>query len=106
MNNAFVRRCALQDRIDGLRDDAAENEQDRLDSLTDAHQSYQDRLTNIEEDGIRARQDLQRDASRSREDIEREFQEDFQEIHRQRVFGEISDEEAARQTQELGRQRP
>ena len=94
-----------QDRIDGLRDDAAENEQDRLDSLADARQSYQDRLTRIEEDGIRARQDLQRDANRSREDIEREFQEDFQEIHRQRVFGEISDEEAARQTQELGRQR-
>ena len=95
----------LQDRIDGLRDDAVENEQDRLDSLADARQSYQDRLTRIEEDGIRARQDLQRDANRSREDIEREFQEDFQEIHRQRVFGEISDEEAARQSLELGRQR-
>ena len=94
-----------QDRIDGLRDDAVENEQDRLDSLADARQSYQDRLTRIEEDGIRARQDLERDANRSREDIEREFQEDFQEIHRQRVFGEISDEEAARQSLELGRQR-
>ena len=95
----------VQMEIEGLRDREFENEQDRLDSLADARQSYQDRLTRIEEEGIRARQDLQRDANRSREDIEREFQDDFREIHRQRVFGEISDEEAARQTQELGRQR-
>ena len=94
-----------QAEIEGLRDDAAENERDRLADLADLAVEHQQRLTSIEEDGIRARQDLQRDANRSREDIEREFQDDFREIHRQRVFGEISDEEAARQTQELGRQR-
>ena len=95
----------VQMEIEGLRDEQVENEQTRLADLADLAVEHQQRLTSIEEDGIRARQDLQRDANRSREDIEREFQEDFQEIHRQRVFGEISDEEAARQTQELGRQR-
>ena len=66
---------------------------------------HQQRLTDIEEEGIRAREDLQRDANRDREDVEREFQDAFQEIQRQRTFGEITDAEATQRLQELGRGR-
>ena len=83
-----------QDRIDDLRDDAFDNEERRQQRLVDLEQDTQNRIL-----------DIQRNANRSREDIERDFQDAYQDIQRQRVFGEITDEEASSRLQELGRER-
>ena len=83
-----------QRAIDGLRDDALENQRDRADALVDLEQDTQDRIA-----------DIQRNANRSREDIEREFQDAYQDIQRQRVFENLSDDEATSQLLELGRER-
>ena len=84
----------VQMEIEGLRDDALDNEQRRQQRLVDLEQDTQNRIL-----------DIQRNANRSREDIERDFQDAYQDIQRQRVFGEITDEEASSRLQELGRER-
>ena len=84
----------LQAEIKDLRDDAFDNEERRQQRLVDLEQETQNRIL-----------DIQRNANRSREDIERDFQDAYQDIQRQRVFGEITDEEASSRLQELGRER-
>ena len=62
----------VQMEIEDLRDDAFENEQDRIDALVELNERYQAKLTEIEREGMRDREDLGRDFSRSLEDILRE----------------------------------
>ena len=65
-----------QSEIEGLRDDAFDNEERRQQRLVDLEQDTQNRIL-----------DIQRNANRSREDIERDFQDAYEDIQRQRVFG-------------------
>ena len=83
-----------QSEIEGLRDDAFENEQNRQQRLVDLEQETQNRIL-----------DIQRDANRSREDIERDFQDDIEDLRRQFTFDEITEEEFNRRAAELGRER-
>ena len=69
-----------QDAIKDLRDDALENEADRLESLADLAEDHQQRLTDIERDGLRRREDLQRELSRDFADNFREEQEQIAEL--------------------------
>ena len=69
-----------QDRIDGLRDDAFESEQDRLMRLEDINEDHQQRLEDIERDGLRRRQELQREFGRDTQDIFQEAREQIADI--------------------------
>ena len=70
----------LSDEIEGIRDDQLENEADRQQSLQDLAEAHQDRLTDIERDGLRRREDLQRELSRDFADNFREEQEQIAEL--------------------------
>ena len=61
-----------QDRIDDLRDDAFENEQDRQQRLLDLEQDTQDRITDIHRQAMRNREDIELDSDRDFMDVLRE----------------------------------
>ena len=69
-----------QDRIGDLRDDAVDNEQDRLMRLEDINEDHQQRLEDIERDGLRRRQELQREFGRDTQDLFQEAREQIANI--------------------------
>ena len=83
----------LADDIEDLRDDALENETDRLQDLEDLNETHQQRLFDIEQDGIRRREDLNVGFDRGVEDILRDAGADeslFRSGDFQRVLGAAS----------------
>ena len=70
----------LQADIKDLRDREVDNEADRQQSLQDLAEAHQDRLTDIERDGLRRREDLQREFSRDFADNIRNEQEQIAEL--------------------------
>ena len=83
----------LADDIEDLRDDALENETDRLQDLEDLNETHQQRLFDIEQDGIRRREDLNVGFDRGVEDILRDAGADeslFRHGDFQRVLGAAS----------------
>lgn len=62
----------LQADIQKLRDDEVANEENRLKKIEDLNAAHQEKLTDIEKDGIRKREDIGREFDRNLEDILRE----------------------------------
>ena len=83
----------LQANIEDLRDQQVDNEQDRLAEIEDANRDHQEKLTDIEEKGIRDREDLYLTFQEKVEEARREHEEDILDLGRKLTAGEISQEE-------------
>ena len=72
----------LQDDISDLREDAVENEADRIQAITDLHENAARQREQIEKNHQDRLEDIRRSADESREGVEREFTQDIEDILR------------------------
>ena len=87
-----------------LSRDLEDIETDRLTRIEDLNREHQEQLADIQQDGMRRREDLELDATRSFEDLRQDFRDAQEAVAVRFDRGEISEEEARREVDELARE--
>ena len=87
-----------------LSRDLEDIETDRLNRVEELNREHQEQLTDIQQDGMRRREDLELDATRSFEDLRQDFRDAQEAVAVRFDRGEISEEEARREVDELARE--